>query len=595
MAAVTSSTSSSLALSGLASGMDWTSIINDLVAAERAPETSMKAQQTALQTKNASYQTIGADLTTLGKDVSTLMNPSFFDNRTASASNSAVASATASAGAPLGHYTFKITQMASEAAWQGAAAAAQPLSATSDVSGVVLGNAGFANPITPGAFTVNGQIVTIASTDTLQSVFDKINTATGGAVTASYHPATDPTSPDEISLNSSSTIVLGSATDTSNFLQIAQLYNNGADSVTSASALGAVNLNNPLSGSNLSTPINDGGSGAGQFLINGVQISFNASTDSVNDVLQRINDSAAGVTATYDAVNGDFQLANKTTGDVGISLQDVTGNFLAATGLLAGTLQRGKNLQYSVNGGGTLTSQSNTIGSTSSGVTGLSVTALGTGSSTISVQSDTSTISSTINSFVTDYNAVQNYIKSQTASTIDSSGNVTPGTLSGDMDVEDIATQLRELTDASPSGLSGLIQSLSDLGITSNGTDNTLAVDSTALNAALATNLDAAKQLFTNSTNGLAANLNNFLTATTGSKGTLATAEANFTKESANITASISTLEQKVGLDTTRLQNEFVNMETAINSINAQKQYLTAFFNTSTTSTTTGTSSSSSS
>src|SRR6202044_3611230 len=117
----------------------------------------------------------------------------------------------------------------------------------------------------------------------------------------------------------------------------------------------------------------------------------------------------------------------KTTGDVGISMQDVTGNFLAATGLSSGTLQHGTNLQYSINNGGTLTSQSNTIDAPSAGVAGLSVTAIGLGTTTIAVNSDTSTISSAISSFVTDYNAVQNYISGQIKPSTDSSGNVTPG------------------------------------------------------------------------------------------------------------------------------------------------------------------------
>src|SRR5262249_36593049 len=154
----------------------------------------------------------------------------------------------------------------------------------------------------------------------------------------------------------------------------------------------------------------------------------------VNDVLQRINDSSAGVVATYDAVNDRFELTNKTTGDVGISLQDVTGNFLAATGLSGGTLQRGTNLQYSINGSGTLTSQSNTINGNAAGLTGLSVTALATGSTSVTVSSDTSKISSAIQSFVTDYNAAQNFISTQTNTTTDSSGNATPGVLTGDMD-----------------------------------------------------------------------------------------------------------------------------------------------------------------
>jgi flagellar hook-associated protein 2 len=145
--------------------------------------------------------------------------------------------------------------------------------------------------------------------------------------------------------------------------------------------------------SNLAATIDDGGSGAGAFSINGVTINFSATADSVTDVINRINDSGAGVVASYDAANNRFTLTNKNTGDEGIAVQDVTGNFLAATGLAGGALQRGTNLQYSVNGGGTLTSQSNTINSATSGITGLSVTALAVGSTAISVQSDTSTIS----------------------------------------------------------------------------------------------------------------------------------------------------------------------------------------------------------
>ena len=110
-----------------------------------------------------------------------------------------------------------------------------------------------------------------------------------------------------------------------------------------------------------------------------MQINYNASTDSITDVLQRINNSAAGVTATYDSLHNCFELTDTAAGDVGISLQDVAGhgNFLAATGLSGGTLVAGNNLEYSINNGGSLTSQTNTIDAGSSGITGLSITALG--------------------------------------------------------------------------------------------------------------------------------------------------------------------------------------------------------------------------
>jgi flagellar hook-associated protein 2 len=569
-----SSTASSLALSGLASGIDWTSIVNELLQVEAAPETQMNADIATDQAKSAAYSAVGTELTALGKDVTTLSDPSFFDSRTTTVSNPGIATATAAEATPLGNFSFNVTKLASDAVQQGTSAVGAPLSPTDNVSTLQVGSAGFATPVTAGTFTVNGQTITIAATDTLQSVFDQISTATGGAVTGAYDATTD-----EISLTGSSPIVLGSATDTSNFLQAAELYNNGGNTVTSVSSLGGVNLNSAMSSANLNTPLSDGGSGAGEFTINGVQIDFDASSDTINDVLQRINDSDAGVTATYDSVNDRFDLTDKTTGDVGISMQDVTGNFLAATGLSSGTLQHGTNLQYSINNGGTLTSQSNTIDATSAGVAGLSVTAIGLGTTTIAVNSDTSTISSAISSFVTDYNAVQNYISGQIKPSTDSSGNVTPGTLTGDLDTEGIADSLRQMVGTAPSGLSGVVRTLNDLGIVSNGTDNTLSLsDSSTLTSALTNNLDQVKQLFTNSTNGIATSLNSYLSDVNGTKGVLVNDENNMTTEIAGINTSITALQQRISNDQTRLTNEFVAMETAINSINSQKQFLNDYF-----------------
>jgi flagellar hook-associated protein 2 len=583
----TSSTSSSssnnalLQLSGLASGIDWQSLVTQLVAVERSPETQMQAQQATFNSQKSAYQTIGTDLTKLGTDLTNLTAANFFNSRNASVSDNTVASATAATGTALGTYTFNITQMATNAAIQGSAITVNPLSTTDNVDGVVVGTAPFANPVTAGNFTVNGQSITIAATDTLQSVLTQISTATNGAVTAGYDSTTD-----EITLSSSNPIVLGSATDTSNFLQSAQLYNNGGGTITSMGALGAVNLNGDVSNANLTTAITDGGSGAGQFLINGVAINFNASTDSISNILARINSSAAGVTATYDTASNRFLLTDKTGGDMGISTQDVTGNFLAATGLSSGTLQRGNNLQYNINGGGTLISQSNTITSASSGITGLSVTALTTGSVAVTVGSDTSSIGTAITTFVNDYNAVQNFISAQVITSTDSSGNVTPGPLTGNMDVEDIATQLRQLVNAAPGGLAGAVQSLGDLGFVSNGNDNTLTTsDTTTLNAALAGNLSAIQSLFTDSTNGLAATLGKYVTNTTGTTGILATTETDLTNESDDITKNIAALETKISADQTRMTAEFVAMETTINSINSQKQYLNDYFGNSTSNT----------
>jgi flagellar hook-associated protein 2 len=585
MSATTSSSTNALALSGLASGINWTSIVNEMLAEQAAPETQMNAEETADNNRDTGYEAIGTDLATLNTDATTLSNPAFFGSRTTSVFDSSIASATAAAGTALGNYTFSVGSLASNSVQIGSTASA-PLSPTSNVSSLVLSSAGFATPVTAGTFTVNGQTITITTGETLQSVFDQINTVTtaaGDPVTASYD-ATGPT--DEITLSSSKPITLGSDTDTSNFLQVTQLYNNGLDTVTSAGPLGGVNLSATLNNANLSVPLTTDGSGNGQFLINGVSISYNASTDTVSDVLDEINNSAAGVTATYDSANNRFELTDDSTGDVGIAMQDVTGNFLAASGLSGGTLQAGTNLTYSINGGGALTSQSNTIDAGASGVTGLSLTALGLGTTTISVASDTSTISSAINSFVSDYNAVQNYISSQTVTTTSTTGTVTPGLFTGDMDVENIAFSLRQMVDATPPGGTSGVENLNDLGIESNGTDNTLAISNTAaLDNALTNNLSAIQNLFTNPTNGLATTLGSYIGNVTASNGTLPTDEANASKEAKSEAASITTLQAQIAANGTELDNQFANMETAIESINTDKELLNDYFSSSSSST----------
>ncbi|HVY70977.1 MAG TPA: flagellar filament capping protein FliD, partial [Verrucomicrobiae bacterium] len=482
-----------------------------------------------------------------------------------------IGTATAAAGAALGSYSFNVTQLATASTLQGTANAGKALAATSDVSGLTISAAGFSTAVTEGTFTVNGKQVTLAATDTLQQVFDKINTATGGAVTGSYDPTTD-----KISLQSTGgEIVLGSATDSSNFLQVTKLNNNGTGTIASSASLGGVKLTGGMVGANLSTTITDGGSGAGEFKINGVSIKYSATGDAVSDVLARINNSTAGVTASYDSVNDRFVLSNKATGDTGIALEDVTGNFLSATGLSGGTLTRGKNLLYSVNNGGQLISQSNTITDASSGITGLSVTALKTGTVQVGVGTDTTKIKNAINDFLTQYNAAQSYIDTQTTSTTDATGKVSANLLTGDSLTNDIASKLRSLSYTPVSGLSGTLSKLADLGISTSGTDNSLTLkDGDALDAALANNLSSVKDLFTNTTSGVATQLNTFLEATIGDDGTLPTKTGNITKQSAAIDTQVADLEKIVQANKDRLTNEFIAMESAQAQVNQQLSFL---------------------
>lgn len=544
-------------------------MVDQLTEVERAPQRQLLAEQTRLQERNNAIGSLKTQLGVLRNRVTTLRDENLYDSRTVSSSDTTKGTATVSAGATVGKYTFAISQLATASSLTGTPGTGRRLSETDDVSALALSSAGFATAVTAGTFTVNGKQVTVESTDTLGGVFDKIAAATGNTVTAAYSKDSD-----RITLSSASPIILGSATDTSNFLQVAKLYGNNATSIGSTSELGAVKLSGTLADANFATALTGGSSGS--FKINGVTIAYDTTTDSVSGLLDRINTSTAGVLASYDAVNDRFTLANKATGSVGIALEDTSGsNFLEAAGLLDGDLALGDNLEYTVNGGGTLTSQSNTITAASSGLTGLSVTALTGESFSVTVGVDTARIRSAVLGFVNDYNRTQSQISTQTASSTDAKGKVTAGLLADDPTTNELSRQLRALTTGAISGLSGSLSRLDSLGFASNGYDDTLATSTlTGLDEFLADDLASLEEFFTDETSGLATSLDSYLEATIGDDGSLTSHQTTLDRQSGSIDTQVADMEKLVQENRDRLIASFVAMEQAQANINQQLQYL---------------------
>jgi len=66
------------------------------------------------------------------------------------------------------------------------------------------------------------------------------------------------------------------------------------------------------------------GGDIGSLAINGVTINYNTQKDTLQTLLGRINNSAAGVVATYDATDNRMVLTNATTGDLGVTVGDST-------------------------------------------------------------------------------------------------------------------------------------------------------------------------------------------------------------------------------------------------------------------------------
>ncbi|MDP7009746.1 MAG: flagellar filament capping protein FliD [Verrucomicrobiota bacterium] len=347
-----------LNVAGLASGFDWKTMVDQIADIERSRQRVLQVEQSTYDLKKNILTNMGGGLVDLENKAEALADTELYDSRTVNSSETHL-TATASAGTASGDYKFDIYQMATAAKQLGTSDIGKKITATNSLE-----TAGFSVAITAGTFTVDGTQITIATTDTVNDVISRI-TSNVSNVSANYDNGTD-----KISITKSSgTLVLGSATDTSNFLQATRLTNNGTSSVTSTHKLGGVNLQHTANAASFQT---SGTAASGSFTINGVSISY-AATDTIADILSKINSSSSSVFASYDAVNDRFKLTNKTDGDLGMTLADVSGGFLANSGLLGGTLDRGKNLIYRLNDGTPVINQGNTITEASTGITGLTV------------------------------------------------------------------------------------------------------------------------------------------------------------------------------------------------------------------------------
>ena len=309
-----------LGLSGLASGFDWKSVVDQLVEVERAPQRRAQREQYEVSEKNRILSLIKDELGALQNKSKVLKDSHLYQSRTTSVSDSTIGSSSVSSGAALGNYEFEFFQKATTGSQRGGVDAGKVVDSTA-----VIGSNGFGGGITTGTITINDEIITVETTDTLATLFTKVTTADSD-LSMAYD-----TSADKITLASSSgsVLVLGSSNDTSNFLVAARLNNNGTSSVTSSYKLGGISQASELSSANFNTTLVGN---SGSFRVNGETVTW-SSSDSVGAILASITQSGAGVVASYDGVNDRFLLSNNTTGDIGISLEDVQGNFLQATKL----------------------------------------------------------------------------------------------------------------------------------------------------------------------------------------------------------------------------------------------------------------------
>jgi flagellar hook-associated protein 2 len=483
-----SSTRRPLMFSGLASGMDTAGMIEQLLAAKRVPITEMQGRVTDRQRQADAIKDVSGRLNNLLTQAKKFVDAGFTQAKSASVAagtsgSPAGVTVSADSTATVGSFKVLVNRLADATRVAGPSALGTAIDPAA-----LLKDANLGIGVTKGSFTVNGVSIAVdPETDTLNTVMQRIRDNVPGV---SVSLANDSSGrPNVLQLSHAAGVTLGSGADSSNFLKATKLLSSPAGTTRASTGnLGVVKTGATLATAGLVTPLSQS---AGSFKVNGVEIAYDSSRDSLSAVLSRINNSTAGVTASYDAANDTVSLVSKTTGSVAIALEDVAGNFLDAIGVRTAPQTLGRNAEFQVDTGSGWVTHYSTTNTATGAVPGVTLTLQRetAAADSVTVGQDTNTIVGRMKEFVTQVNSTLDFINTQTKFNKELSN----GPLAGDSGIQGIASSLRRLITGRIDGVGGGKTSLGDIGISYGavgskaGTTNTLTLDEAKFKAALET------------------------------------------------------------------------------------------------------------
>lgn len=220
-------------------------------------------------------------------------------------------------------------------------------------------------------------------------------------------------------------------------------------------------------------------------------------------------------------------------------------------------------------------SSSNVVGSAIDGVT-LNLVAAKPGSTvTLNVTNDKNSVVNNIQKLVTAYNSLAGMFTSLGG--YDSTSQ-TGGPMLGDWLLSDVKSQVTNGMTNAVKGVSAAASSLSSVGITTNA-DGTLAVNSTKLQAALASNGGAVAQLF-GGTSGIATRLDTTITSLLATTGSMATRSNNLTDSQKQIASEQTILDARMADVKTRYTKQFSALDAMVAQYQSTASFLTSNFST---------------
>lgn len=183
-------------LSGLATGLDTNSLIQQLMALERRPVTSLETRKLKYETEAAAFTDLNGKLAALKTAADGLKDPATFFSRSVASSDDTVATATASTGELRGTFTLTTTALA-----KGSIAAASTTKANlTDTVATATGVFEF-------KLGATGSVVSVAidSATTLEGLVDLINDENAGVKAAAINAGTTAVPAWKLTLTSTAT------------------------------------------------------------------------------------------------------------------------------------------------------------------------------------------------------------------------------------------------------------------------------------------------------------------------------------------------------------------------------------------------------
>lgn len=473
---------SGITFGGLSSGIDTESIISRLVQLEAIPIQRLQKQQQEIQQKQNVYGQFRSALSSFAQAAGSMNVADAFNPVTASSSKMDVAILVGSSAATAGTYNLQVSKLAQA---QKVATAAKTDTTTA------LG-------LNAGTVVLNGKAVAVDQSDSLRTIAQKIN-ALGVGVTASlidggqgnaYMTITSATTGEanRIQLSDANGDVLSQLGMTS-----------GAAAIRSATTNGGKSFTFSTNSDNLQTMLGASGLGASSFSINGTTVSFDYSTDNLQNVADKINAANAGASASVVTSTKDgktlYQL--EITGTSGTPTFDDPNNALQTLGVLqkgyGNQLIAAQDATYKLDGV-SLTSSSNTITTAIPGATLTLVKANETTpeASTLTLARDNSAIKSKIKSFSDAYNNLVGFIKNQSQFDKDSYSS---GVLFGDTTAQQVEATMSTMLFNDVPGLTGNYKNLASIGFKFDSS-GLLTADDATLNAAIAADPEAVGAVF---------------------------------------------------------------------------------------------------